>query len=94
MTERNSDTTPDYDCQDCIGMAQHGCYCKAMGAVGPGGPLFVPCETCQTEGRIIRSKGNDPDEIDCGPCPDCHGECVVEVSADSITAEECSANGN
>lgn len=22
-----------------IGMIEHGCYCKAVGAVGPGGPL-------------------------------------------------------
>lgn len=28
-----------YPCEDCIGMAEHGCYCKAMGAKEPGGPL-------------------------------------------------------
>jgi hypothetical protein len=28
----------DYDCEDCIGMCEHGCFCKAMGAVQPGGP--------------------------------------------------------
>lgn len=29
----------DYECQDCIGMKDHGCYCKAHGCVAPGGPL-------------------------------------------------------
>lgn len=29
----------DYECENCIGMIEHGCYCKAVGAVGPGGPL-------------------------------------------------------
>lgn len=29
---------PDYECENCIGMIEHGCYCKAMGAAGPGGP--------------------------------------------------------
>jgi len=26
-----------FECEDCIGMKQHGCYCAAMGATGPGG---------------------------------------------------------
>lgn len=33
------DISPDYECENCIGMIEHGCYCKAMGAVAPGGPL-------------------------------------------------------
>jgi hypothetical protein len=28
----------DYECADCIGMREHGCYCQAMGALRPGGP--------------------------------------------------------
>ena len=28
----------DYPCEDCIGMKDHGCYCKAMNAIQPGGP--------------------------------------------------------
>lgn len=28
----------DFECEDCIGMREHGCYCKAMGASAPGGP--------------------------------------------------------
>ena len=27
-----------YPCEDCIGMKEHGCYCKNMNAVRPGGP--------------------------------------------------------
>jgi hypothetical protein len=27
----------DYECEDCIGMRDHGCYCQAMGATAPGG---------------------------------------------------------
>jgi len=33
--------TPDYECQDCIGMIEHGCYCQAMGATQPGGPAAL-----------------------------------------------------
>lgn len=29
----------DYECENCIGMVEHGCYCKAMGASAPGNPL-------------------------------------------------------
>lgn len=28
----------DYPCEDCIGMKEHGCYCKKMNAIQPGGP--------------------------------------------------------
>lgn len=28
----------DYPCEDCIGMKDHGCYCKNMNAIQPGGP--------------------------------------------------------
>lgn len=27
-----------FECEDCIGMKQHGCYCAAHGATKPGGP--------------------------------------------------------
>lgn len=27
-----------YECEDCIGMKQHGCFCAAMGARQAGGP--------------------------------------------------------
>jgi len=29
---------PTFDCEDCIGMVQHGCYCSASDAVAPGCP--------------------------------------------------------
>lgn len=29
----------DFECENCLGMPEHGCYCKALGAVGPGGPI-------------------------------------------------------
>lgn len=29
---------PVFDCEDCIGMAQHGCYCSANDASAPGVP--------------------------------------------------------
>jgi hypothetical protein len=32
-------SAPSYECEDCIGMREHGCYCQAMGARQPGGPL-------------------------------------------------------
>lgn len=27
---------PSYDCQNCIGMPEYGCYCMASDAGGPG----------------------------------------------------------
>lgn len=27
-----------YECENCIGMIEHGCYCAAMGCTAPGGP--------------------------------------------------------
>lgn len=35
------DIQPDYECENCIGMIEHGCYCRAMGAVAPGGPISL-----------------------------------------------------
>lgn len=29
---------PSFDCEDCIGMAEHGCYCSAVGAIAPCTP--------------------------------------------------------
>jgi hypothetical protein len=38
--------TPPYECEDCIGMKEHGCYCASVDAVAPGGPLrSIPCIT-------------------------------------------------
>lgn len=28
-----------YQCENCIGMIEHGCYCMNMGATAPGGPI-------------------------------------------------------
>lgn len=25
----------DYDCEDCIGMKEYGCYCMAVGCIAP-----------------------------------------------------------
>jgi hypothetical protein len=31
---------PTYDCENCIGMIEHGCYCAHEGATAPGvGPF-------------------------------------------------------
>jgi hypothetical protein len=29
---------PTYDCEDCIGMVEHGCQCAVYDAIKPGGP--------------------------------------------------------
>jgi hypothetical protein len=26
----------DFACEDCMGTAEHGCYCAAIGAIAPG----------------------------------------------------------
>lgn len=46
---------------------------------------LVLCEHCGSEGRIIRTRSghpNDPETIDCGPCPECGGtgRMLIEVS--------------
>lgn len=37
--------------------------------------MILPCQKCQGEGRIFKSKygGNDPDVWDAGPCEACEG---------------------
>lgn len=30
--------TADYECENCIGMIEHGCYCKSQGCPAPGVP--------------------------------------------------------
>lgn len=29
---------PYYECENCIGMIEYGCYCRAHNAIAPGGP--------------------------------------------------------
>jgi hypothetical protein len=36
------DDEPNYPCENCIGMVQHGCYCQAMGCPAPGVPPEEP----------------------------------------------------
>lgn len=31
----------NYQCEDCIGMKDYGCYCKSVGAIQPGGPIIT-----------------------------------------------------
>lgn len=91
-------SAPDYECEDCIGMVEHGCYCKAVGAIAPGGPIssdenarIVPCETCGTEGRIYATKSghpNDPDSVDLGPCSACEGTGGEIVETEPVTLED------
>lgn len=49
--------TPDYECQDCIGMKEHGCYCQSVGAVAPGGPLPVADEQRTNPGTFPGTAG-------------------------------------
>jgi hypothetical protein len=35
---------PVFECEDCIGMCDHGCYCSANDAVAP----------CVAPGRFVR----------------------------------------
>lgn len=51
----------------------------------------MPCGACQGEGRIITQGANVWDEIDHGWCPECYGECVVEVETREITEEDIEA---
>ncbi len=40
--------------------------------------MFINCDVCQTEGRILTNDGG-PDDVDHGICPDCDGDRMVEV---------------
>ncbi len=82
-------STPDYECEDCIGMIEHGCYCKAMGAIAPGGPAgpedvpqeWIVCEACCGEGEVgtgrmshsVNSATIDPPWEIMERCPECNG---------------------
>lgn len=46
---------------------------------------FEVCDVCVGQGRIYRANGNDPDERDCGACPECGGDGKMEVK-DETTA--------
>ena len=55
----------------------------------------VPCETCGTEGRIIRqalyhssAHVGAPDEIDYGECPDCDGTGGALVEVEPIEEDD------
>jgi Zn finger protein HypA/HybF involved in hydrogenase expression len=43
---------------------------------------IILCETCGSEGRIIR--GQYEDERDCGPCPACDGTGLEVVETEPI----------
>jgi hypothetical protein len=46
----------------------------SLGDEPPPDDDSVYCEACGGEGRVYRSRSghpNDPDAIDCGPCPYC-----------------------
>lgn len=82
-----------FECEDCIGMAAHGCYCAAIGATQPGGPLsleeepypgYAPCpdcyESCGFNG-YWHTSWDDPgsfQENPSDPCRECHGTGWVE----------------
>ncbi len=34
---------------------------------------LIRCETCGSEGRIMRNNGSRPYDRDCGPCSVCEG---------------------
>jgi len=48
---------------------------------------FVLCETCNSEGRVLRSNGG-PDDIDCGECPTCNGVGQVIIDVEPITMDD------
>jgi hypothetical protein len=88
-------------CGDCVG--DHCTMnCSGRELILPGMPearvideaalyRFVNCEACGTEGRILTNDGG-PDDVDHGPCPDCGGQCVVEIETaplDLSDFEDC-----
>lgn len=50
---------------------------------------IIPCEACQSEGRILR--GQYEDERDCGPCPYCEGTGGEIIETEPIEMEDLDA---
>jgi hypothetical protein len=50
-------------------------------------PVLMPCECCQSEGRIYRSDGG-PDETDCGQCPICEGTGMALIESEPLALED------
>lgn len=48
----------------------------------------IPCERCQSEGRIYRGHPNDPNPRDEGPCPVCEGTGGELVETQPVTMED------
>lgn len=81
----------EFECENCIGMMEHGCYCAAMGADGPGGmsepfPGLAPCQHCFEssgyEARYIPATWYEPawEDTDYSrPCTNCNGTGSVEM---------------
>ena len=52
MNEQNSNAqidASDYQCENCIGMSEHGCYCMAMGCPAPCMPPAVSRDNATME---------------------------------------------
>lgn len=47
---------------------------------------IIPCDHCQTEGRIYR--GQHDDERDYGPCPFCEGTGGEIISTEPVTLDD------
>jgi hypothetical protein len=89
-----------FECEDCIGMASQGCYCAAMGASRPGGPIpdeepypgYAPCPACYEScgfNGYWRTSWDDPgsfQEDHNDPCPECNGTGSVEC--EPVTLED------
>ena len=54
-------------------------------------PRIVPCDHCQTEGRILR--GQYEDERDEGPCPVCEGTGGEIIETEPITLDDLCISG-
>jgi len=49
------------------------------------------CQTCGSEGRIIRARHyfwREPEEVDCGECPDCEGTGGELIATEPVTGTE------
>jgi hypothetical protein len=63
-----------------------------------GDPLPITlqrCQSCGSEGRIIRVRHHqwrEPEEIDCGECPDCEGTGGELIATQPVTEQEIMEN--
>ena len=77
-----------FECEDCIGMKQHGCYCAAMGATKPGGPSIERNQQMTSDVDQYKKHASAIYGEHVAPYPGYFGRLVEQAIAAAIKASE------